>query len=341
MVMSGKFIFSLTFWILPQILFSQHLQLLHTNNAGLSIRGLCVVDDSTIWVSGTNGTIGKSTDGGLHWTWMQVPGFEKTDFRDIEAVDAKTAIIMGVAEPAFILKTKNGGTSWTVVFEDRRKGMFLDAMAFRDERNGIVIGDPAGGRFFIARTADAGDSWQPLPEEDCPEAHSGEALFAASGTNILPLSPNKDGFVTGGTTSRIFLSNKVVLLPLLQGKSSTGANAVAVYQNPEIKQTKQLVVVGGDFAADTLGHGNCAVSFDGGLTWQLPAKPPTGYRSSVVFLSEKKLVTCGTTGVDISEDGGMNWNPISRESFHVCGKSKNGNLVILAGKNGRIAKLVW
>ncbi len=39
---------------------------------------------------------------------MQVKSFEKTDFRDIEAFDATTAIIMAIAEPAYILKTVDG-----------------------------------------------------------------------------------------------------------------------------------------------------------------------------------------------------------------------------------------
>ena len=35
--------------------------------------------------------------------------------------------------------------------------MFLDAMEFRDPKNGMVIGDPVDGRFFIAKTNDAGE----------------------------------------------------------------------------------------------------------------------------------------------------------------------------------------
>jgi len=34
------------------------------------------------------------------------------------------------------------------------------------------------------------------------------------------------------------------------------------------------------------------------------------------------LVTCGTSGIDISTDGGKNWNLISKESFHVVQKAK-------------------
>jgi hypothetical protein len=40
---------------------------------------------------------------------MKVPGYEKMDFRDIEAFDSNTAIIMGITLPAVLLKTKDGG----------------------------------------------------------------------------------------------------------------------------------------------------------------------------------------------------------------------------------------
>src|SRR5215218_2641222 len=67
-----------------------------------SIRGLSVVNDNVIWTSGSNGTIGKSLNGGKTWKWIVVKGFEKTDFRDIEAFSATSAVIMGIAEPAYI-----------------------------------------------------------------------------------------------------------------------------------------------------------------------------------------------------------------------------------------------
>ena len=330
----------LIFCLLPVVVFAQHIEMLHSGT-GISLRGLSVVDDKVVWVSGTGGTIGRSVDSGKTWKWMQVKGFEKNDFRDIEAFDAATAVIMGIAAPAYILKTNDGGSTWKVVFEDKRKGMFLDAMEFWNEQSGIAIGDPLEGKIFIARTFDGGNTWQHLPEQNYPVAKTGEAMFAASGTNIRPLSKKEACFVTGGSVSRLFIRNKTIDLPLVQGRETTGANSIAVYDSKKQKPAKHIVVVGGDFASDSVAAQNCAVSKDGGNSWVLPETPPKGYRSCVEFITKKKLVSCGTTGVDISEDGGMNWNFIGEEGFHVCRKAKNGKTVFLAGKDGRIAKLVW
>jgi len=116
-----------------------------------SIRGLSVVNNNVVWVSGNNGMVGKSSNAGKNWKWMTVKGFEKNDFRDIEAFDANTAIIMAIADPSYILKTTDGGDTWKVVYENKTKGMFLDAMEFRDPKNGIVIGDPVDGRFLLRK----------------------------------------------------------------------------------------------------------------------------------------------------------------------------------------------
>ncbi len=145
------------------ILSAQKIQIL-TDSVHASLRGLSVVDDKIIWVSGSKGTVGISIDGGNSWKWMTVKSFEKTDFRDIEAFSNTKAIIMGTGEPSYILRTTTGGESWEVVFENKTKGMFLDAMTFWNDQSGIVIGDPINNRFFIGRTFDGVKTWRTIPE---------------------------------------------------------------------------------------------------------------------------------------------------------------------------------
>ena len=97
---------------------AQHIELLEQGKP-TSIRGLSVVDDKVAWVSGSSGTISTTTDGGKNWNWQQVKGFEKADFRDIEAFSDKEAIIMSSGTPALILKTTDGGATWKVNLPER------------------------------------------------------------------------------------------------------------------------------------------------------------------------------------------------------------------------------
>jgi photosystem II stability/assembly factor-like uncharacterized protein len=326
----------------PLCFFAQHptVQVLDSGTV-TSIRGLSVVSNEVVWVSGSKGTIGRSLDGGQTWKWSVVKGFEKNDFRDIEAFDASTAIIMSVDAPAYILKTTNGGDTWKIVYESRAKGMFLDAMEFWNDKAGIVIGDPIDGKFFVARTFDAGQSWQEIPMDKRPVADSGEACFAASGTNIRVLDRDEAVFVTGGLRSRLFTRKPPVLLPMVQGKETTGANSVTVWNNRKMQGGQRLIVVGGDFNEPVSAVKNCYYSTDRGKTWKAPVTPPHGYRSCVEYISMQKAISCGLTGVDITYDGGRNWIWISKEGFHVCRKAKNGEAIFFAGNSGKIAKIVW
>jgi len=312
-----------------------------TSGTNSSLRGLSVVTDHVIWVSGSKGTVGKSTNGGKTWKWLVVKGFEEKEFRDIEAFNATTAVIMAVEEPAYILKTTDGGDNWKVVYENKTKGMFLDAMEFWNEQAGIVIGDPIGGRFFITRTFDGGSSWQDIPVDKRPMADSGEACFAASGTNIRALDNDEAVFISGGTRSNLFKRDQKIKLPLNQGKETTGANSVAVWDRFQKKGGKKLIVVGGDFSNPSSDSLNCSISNDGGNSWHSPATPPHGYRSCVEFLSKKDVITCGLSGVDYSDNGGNTWKWISKEGFHVCRIAKSGSSIYLAGNNGKIGKINW
>ncbi len=321
----------------------KHLPLVEilTSGTNTSLRGLSVVNDNVVWVSGSNGTVGKTTNAGKNWKWFTVKSFEKKEFRDIEAFDATTAIIIAVDEPAYILKTNDGGESWKVVYENKMKGMFLDAMEFWNEQSGIVIGDPIDGRFFITRTFDGGSTWQDIPIANRPPADSGEACFAASGTNIRALDRDEAVFVSGGKRSRVFIRSSAIELPIVQGKETTGANSISVYEDNKRNGGKRMIVVGGDFNADSSNEKNCFFTDNGGKTWIAPRVPPHGYRSCVEYLSKKDIITCGLNGVDYSPDGGKNFAWISKESFHVCRIAKYGASIFLAGNNGKIGRLVW
>lgn len=311
------------------ISFAQKIELLSTGVKS-SLRGLSVVNQNIIWASGSGGTVLKTTNGGISWQQIAVPNFEKRDFRDIEAFDSNTAIIMAIAEPAQILKTIDGGQNWTIVFTDSTKEMFLDAMFFKDEKNGIVVGDPINNKAFIATTSNAGNSW--IKQSNNPVFDSGEAFFASSGSNVF-LQKNTTFFVSGGKQSNLYTNNKKIELPINKGLTSTGANAISILKN-------NAIVVGGDFTKDSSTNGNCILYNIKTKKITVPNTLPSGYRSCVIQINKKLAFACGLNGVDISNDSGLNWKNISKEGFHIVAKSKNGNAVFFAGSKGKIGRLV-
>ncbi len=322
----------------PGLNLAQELKVL-TSGVNTSLRGLSVVDENVVWCSGSNGKVAKTNDGGKSFQWVTVQGYEQRDFRDIHAFDSTTAIIIAIDTPAIILKTTDGGRSWYKVFEDKRPGMFLDAIHF-EGKYGVVIGDPIDGKPFLAHSSDQGGSWQVRDlMEDCQLTISGEAFFAASGSNIQILK-TKSGYlpvyVSGGIQSRLFYRDQCIALPLQSGKSYTGANGL-IYS----KQHKKGVVVGGDFS-DAKRTDSAMVFFEIGkqVTVGQPISIPSGYKSGVSFMANGDLIVCGTTGVAKWESKIGNWVQISGQTAHAIGTDKKYRNIYLCGSKGFIGKII-
>nr|WP_197486562.1 YCF48-related protein [Mucilaginibacter sp. L294] len=302
-------------------------------NKPISMRGLSVVDDKTAWVSGTKGTIGITTDGGVNWAWQQIKGFEKSDFRDIEAFSAKEAVIIASGSPAYILKTTDGGAHWETKFQQTDSTYFLDAMDFSDRQHGFVLGDPIGGKFLLLETADGGETWNPSKKP--PVALKDEAAFAASGT-CLRINTSIT-IVTGGSISRMLVSPigkrewTSRALPLTNGAASSGGFSIAYGNN-------QTIIVGGNYAKDkqTDSVAYLIPKSKAKFKKNIPVAGPAGYQSCVEYINDDIFLSTGTSGTNITTDGGKTWRKIDGVSYNVCAKAKHGNLILLAGDRGKL-----
>lgn len=317
-----------------------------TQKNGVSIRGLSVPQTSTIWASGSKGYIAKSTDGGQHFDWFQIKGYETRDFRSIHAWNDKEAIIVAIASPAVILKTKDGGLNWYSVYVNKDTAMFLDAIHFKNDLEGLVVGDPIDTTIFLLNTADRGEHWTPINHSYFKtKLEQGEAFFASSSSNIAQQS-NQVFLITGGNVSRLWIDGIAKDLPILQGASSTGANSIAVSPTGD-----KIVIVGGDFSnpsnadKNIVGYNlflepnsNYKHLASKKIFWELNKKMgnPHGYKSSIVFITNTILITCGTSGVDISKNQGKDWELISSDSYHTIKKQPHQKAAFLAGSDGKI-----
>ncbi|MHB1178322.1 MAG: hypothetical protein ACYCZO_08330 [Daejeonella sp.] len=77
---------------------------------------------------------------------------------------------------------------------------------------------------------------------------------------------------------------------------------------------------------------------DNSVAW-VSGMAPIGYKSAIEYITPKTLIATGTSGTDISKDGGRTWNKLSSESYNSVRKAKSGSWVLIADNNGRISEL--
>jgi Photosynthesis system II assembly factor YCF48 len=341
------FLLLISFCLMHTIGMAQSIVVMDSSQRNVSFRGLSVVNDSVAWVSGSRGTIGRSTNGGQHWQWLRPKGFEQRDFRDIEGFDAQTAVAMAVDSPGIILRTSDGGQSWQTVYRSDLPGMFLDAMAFTGD-TGVCLGDPIDGFFWMLQTTDGGRSWTEVPIQARPKAEPGEACFAASGTNILlvPEPGNLRGaFVTGGKVSKLHLFDLTVnqqfggKVALTQGQTMTGGNSILWHGGG-------FVMAAGNYTSPQVSDSNLAVMSPQWPTPHQPVPAFSGYASCIAELADGRLIASGVPGVSITQQKAVFspgqlpvWQHINKHPYHVVQRAKQGKLVLLAGARGYVGRL--
>ena len=310
----------------------------------VGLRGVCAVSGSIAWASGAKGTWLRTIDGGTSWEGGVVRGAEALDFRDIHAFDERTAAVLSAGLPAKVYRTVDAGESWSACYSSSKPGVFFDAMAFWDDRNGIAFSDPVDGSLLIIRTSDAGRSWRAIPPRDAPAVRPGEAGFAASGTCLAVWGTRDVWIGLGGSAARVFHSRdrgltwSVADTPITSGNPSSGIFSIA------FRDATHGVAVGGDYQRGERGERNTARTQDGGESWQsLQSSAPHGYRSCVAYVparSTPTLVAVGTTGSDYSTDDGLTWRSFDARGYDAVGFARDG-AGFAVGADGRVARLSW
>lgn len=315
-----------------------------TSSSTASLRGVSAVNARVVWASGTGGTYLVTVNGGEHWRTGKVPGAEKRDFRSVYALDERTALVASIGEGAqsAIYKTTDAGQHWRMAWTNPNAKGFFDALAFWDSRRGVVLSDPVEGTFRLFATSDRGEAWRAL---DGPEALPQEGAFAASGTCLVARGKRELWFASGGALpagARIFHSSDggahwtATVTPVRSDGPAAGIFSVAFAGH------LNAIAVGGDYSKPADATGNIAISSDGWRTWTAPrGKPPAGYRSAAAYLKDRSVwVATGTSGSDISFDGGENWTLFDTGNYNALAfvNSRAGWAV---GPKGRIARFSW
>jgi len=316
-----------------------------------SYRGLAPFNDTVCWVSGSQGTVIKTLDGGAIWDSVSPPGYSTKEFRDIHAYSPEHAVIMSSGDSAVILRTQDGGVNWELVHSNDRPGVFYDAMAAYGPFI-CVIGDPFKDRgtgkwiFDMLMSCDSGRTWHCSLVNNWKgywEADSAEAFFAASGTNIIldykgdyfpeTFEPKNLQFsmVSGGANSRLYRNGIRMGLDFPHGPSSGPYGHATASGN-------RMVIVGGDYLKPDALEDNC-LYYDSQKHLHVQSEiPPNGYRSGIAQFNNGQMWVCtGTNGTDFSLDDGKTWRASALSGFNACAFSNK--YLWLCGNKGQVLRV--
>jgi photosystem II stability/assembly factor-like uncharacterized protein len=310
------------------------------------LRGLAVRDAKTAWATGSQGTVLRTRDGKT-WEKVRIPGGEELDFRDVELPSANVVVLLaaGPGDKSRIYRSADAGATWKLVHTNPDPDGFYDAIAFWDDKSGLLVGDPVKGmqnEFRVLLTADGGATWTPIGLGTISFALKGEGIFAASGTCLTTVPGGKRAwFVTGGArVSRVFRTLdggqhwNSSAAPVPAGNPSSGLFSVAFFDDA------RGFASGGDYKQPTLASLNGIRSDDGGKTWIAAPISMSGFYSAVVTVpgASGRLVAAGPVGIAVSDDAGKSWASVDTTPLNAIAFGSDG-AGWAVGPKGTIARV--
>ena len=328
-----RLILLLFFGLNSVVTFSQILETIIYQEGEIHARGIEYAKNS-LYLACNNGMLYRY-DLNSKKTYILNPAEEAPELRDV-AHNKNHVLTMQSGKEGLVIWTDQFGKLTSSCYLKNEKGqdlkeVFWDGITI-ENKLGFLMGDPIDGFFTLFYSSNAGKDWKPCSGKI--KAFDGEAGFAASGSTVQIL----DGifyFVSGGLKSRIHFSrNKGKTWESIEipfgSKESAGPFSLA------IKDTSNMLVVGGDYEKANSTENNCFITNDGGKTWKSSVSPPNGYRSCVIF-TNGVYYACGTNGMDYSLDNGLNWQKLNDlNTFSVAFDEK---FIFATSTQGKVLKI--
>lgn len=333
-------------------------EVLPTGSTGNFV-SLDVVTEDVAWAgSQDTAEVLRTVDGGATFGDVAPPEgpADGLQFYDVEANSANEAIVLagGAGDLSRIYRTTDGGATWTETFRATNPVSFFNCVAMFDEQRGFAVGDPINDKYQIIVTADAGATWDFVPEDAIPDAQPGEFEWAGSGT-CANATGKKGFFGTGNApearvirTADYGASWEMAATPV-----PSGANA-GIF-GVDFRTNKLGLAIGGDALANS---GGLARSTDGGVTWELvdPSVAPGTFRTGIswwqdlkgderdgrvaITPAQKTVFVVGPSGSDVSTDRGRTWTQFDSGSLNTVSCLEGSAVCMAAGPFGTVTRLV-
>ena len=153
---------------------------------GANINDVWAVDENTVWAVGEDNLILKTTDGGKTWKQIAAPSQSRyVELVSISLIGTDNIWISGSS--GIVYNSKDGGNTWTVINSDVLNNKYLQGIHAINSNVVYVAGGHEGNntRGFIARTTDAGQTWDSVVPSDNFNKHRWIGVTSSDQSHIV------------------------------------------------------------------------------------------------------------------------------------------------------------
>ncbi|MBE2280017.1 MAG: hypothetical protein IAE91_06460, partial [Ignavibacteriaceae bacterium] len=135
-----------------------------TTNFSSLLGSIFFIDENNGWASGWDGCLLRTTNGGLLWDRITIPGFTTSEFNRVVFYDAQRGYLAGRKRnvsndfTGVVLKTNDGGLTWTEITPPGVNNVIYGKNFFMKGPAEIYISNISDNT--IIQSNDAGASWQ-------------------------------------------------------------------------------------------------------------------------------------------------------------------------------------
>lgn len=288
-----------------------------------------------IWASGTQGTVGHSSDAGKTWEFQQVPQADKLDFRDLAIINDKKIMLMsaGLSEEgkALIYETLDGGKHWEIIFQLHETGYFFDCLQWDAKtQKAWLLSDPINQQLTLFTQNNKG--FTRIDRNSTPFLQPKEAFFAASGSSMLQVN-DQLFFVGGGADSINIYHYDIRRNTWKINKPGISSGEAKGYFSIGAKNKKEFWAVGGDYRKLNELNIPIITTTDGGAHWKVLTNTPKFYMEKVIWAKPYWIISGPSKSVAYHERKRI-WRNLGNTSFHNI--IQIGNTIWGIGSKGQL-----
>lgn len=275
------------------------------------------VQGQHIWASGTNGTVGHSSNAGKTWDFQQIPTAENLDFRDLAIINSQVILLMsaGPSEEgkAKLFQTIDGGKTWTPIFHVKEDGYFFDCIQW-DKKNKLawLLSDPINQKLTLFKY-DLKKLIQ-IDSTNTPHLQFKEAFFAASGSSMQVVNDQLI-FVGGGADSVKIYTYNIKMDTWKVNTPGIVAGEAKGYFSIAVKNKTEFMAVGGDYRKLNELPIPVIKTIDGGNHWQAINDSPLFYMEKVLWVKPYWIVS-GPSQSAVYHDKNKQWRSLGKSPYH-------------------------